>query len=490
MSKNLLLILGNQLFPEKYLKDIPTKDVVMIEDYDLCTHFQYHQQKIVLFLSAMREYASSLKDNYQVHYHQLTQNIDLSFEEKLKQIFDQKSFKKLYFFEIEDQFFEKRILHFLKDQKIDFEIISSPMFLCSREDFRKYLDQNKKPFMKTFYEGERVKRNILMEDNGKPRGGKFSFDAENRKKLPKNHTPPEIKQNYKNDTINEVIKLTKKEFPKHPGCADDFWWPTNRNTALSFLDDFLENRFHNFGVYEDAISTQYPFIYHSLLSPLINLGLITPQEVIDKAIDYADQNKIPLNSLEGFIRQIMGWREFIRGIYQNFDEDQNFWNHQRKLNSKWYEGKLGIKPVDDAIKKALKYGYNHHIERLMILSNFMLLCEIDPEQVYKWFMEMYVDSSDWVMEPNVYGMGQFSDGGIFATKPYICGSNYILKMSNYKKDSWCEIFDGLYWRFINKHQDFFKKNYRMKMMVNLLNKMDNRKRKNHLKVAEDFLKDL
>jgi deoxyribodipyrimidine photolyase-related protein len=189
----------------------------------------------------------------------------------------------------------------------------------------------------------------------------------------------------------------------------------------------------------------------------------------------------------------MGWREFVRGIYQNFSEVQdskNFFKHERKLTKNWYEGTTGSPPVDDAIKKALKYGYCHHIERLMILSNIMLLSEIHPEQVHRWFMEMFVDSADWVMGPNVYGMGQFSDGGIFATKPYISGSNYILKMSDYKKGDWCDIWDGLFWRFVGKNSGFLAKNYRMSMMVKTFEKMDATKKKKLMATAESFIQEM
>tara|TARA_Y100001970_G_C14089168_1_gene779025 strand:- start:495 stop:1175 length:681 start_codon:yes stop_codon:yes gene_type:complete len=223
----------------------------------------------------------------------------------------------------------------------------------------------------------------------------------------------------------------------------------------------------------------------------MNIGLITPGEIINKVLKAHQKYNYPLNSLEGFIRQIIGWREFIRGIYHNYDKEENssnFWGHKRKLKKCWYDGSTGILPVDDAIKKTLRLGYNHHIERLMVLSNFMLLCEIDPRDVYRWFMEMYVDSSEWVMGPNVYGMGQFSDGGIFATKPYISGSNYILKMSDYKKGEWCKFWDGLYWNFIYKKRNFYKKNARMGFMVSTLEKMDNSKRKNHFENAKEFLK--
>jgi deoxyribodipyrimidine photolyase-related protein len=224
---------------------------------------------------------------------------------------------------------------------------------------------------------------------------------------------------------------------------------------------------------------------------MMNAGLLTPKEVIDEVLKAKEKDTdIPIASVEGFIRQVMGWREFVRGIYQNYsdeEESKNFFGHKRKLTKDWYEGTTGILPVDDAIKKANEFGYCHHIERLMILSNIMLLSEIHPHEVHRWFMEMFVDSADWVMGPNVYGMGQFSDGGLFATKPYVSGSNYVLKMSDYKKDDWCEVWDGLFWRFIGNNKTFFSKNPRMNMMVKLLEKMDAGKKKKLLNLADDFI---
>ena len=203
------------------------------------------------------------------------------------------------------------------------------------------------------------------------------------------------------------------------------------------------------------------------------------------------QNKVKINSLEGYIRQIIGWREFMRGIYQNFDkqmENRNFFNHKRKMKNSWYNGTTGLEPLDCSIENALKYGWSHHIERLMILANIMNLCQINPREVYKWFMEMFVDSSDWVMSPNVYGMGLFSDGGIFSTKPYICGSSYILKMMDFKRGEWCDVMDGLYWRFINKNRNFFKKNPRLSMMVSTFDKMNSERKKMILSKANEFIK--
>ena len=197
-----------------------------------------------------------------------------------------------------------------------------------------------------------------------------------------------------------------------------------------------------------------------------------------------------MNSLEGYIRQVIGWREFMRGIYQSYSEEmeiKNFFKQNRKMKNSWYDGTTGLPPLDYAIKNALNNGWSHHIERLMIQVNIMNLCEIKPRNAYKWFMELYIDSSDWVMTPNVYSMGLFADGGIMATKPYICGSNYILKMMNFKKGPWCDVMDGLYWRFIDKNRTFFKKNPRLNMMVSLFDKMKKVKKDNILSKASEFI---
>jgi deoxyribodipyrimidine photolyase-related protein len=230
-------------------------------------------------------------------------------------------------------------------------------------------------------------------------------------------------------------------------------------------------------------------VYHSLLTPMMNIGLITPEEVLEKALEYGKAKKVPLNSLEGFVRQILGWREFIRGIYRNYSQQQeetNFFGHHRKLTDAWYTGDTGLPPLDIAIRRAKRVGYNHHIERLMVISNTMLLCRVDPKEAHRWFMEMYVDSAEWVMGPNVYGMGQFSDGGIFATKPYICGSNYWLKMSDYPKGDWQDGIDGLYWAFIDRNRAYFAKNPRMATMVRMHDQMPSAKAKRLLLAARDL----
>ncbi len=488
--KSLFLILGNQLFPHKHLRKYKDSTIFMCESFDLCTFQKHHKLKLILFLSSMRSYADELKKNkFKVNYIDLKKDFKISYEKKLENFIKKNKFEELISFEIEDKFFEKKISTLCKKNKIKLTFIQSPMFLNSRDEFKNYLSKTKKPFMANFYKIARAKTDILMENN-KPKGGKWSFDEDNRKKLPKDIKIPEMIKAKETKHTKVLKQEINKIFKNHPGEVDNFWLPTTYDDAVKWLDYFIIKKFNLFGDYEDAVDTNNNFLFHSVLSPMINLGLLTPELIIERVRKV--ENKIKINSYEGYIRQIIGWREFIRGIYQNYDqqlEENNFFQHKNSLTKKWYDGTTGLDPLDHSIKNAQKYGYTHHIERLMVLCNIMNLCEIKPNEVYNWFMEMFVDSSDWVMSPNVYGMGLFSDGGIFSTKPYICGSSYFMKMMNFKRGNWNDIMDGLYWRFINKNRKFFQSNPRLNMMVNIYDKM-NTERKNHIiKKANQFIRD-
>jgi deoxyribodipyrimidine photolyase-related protein len=492
MSKEAFIVLGNQLFPLNHIQDFKSCHFFMAEDYDLCTYFKFHKHKLIFYLSAMREYKDALiKNKYKCTYCKLDgQKINHKYEDKLELFINKNKIKKLKIFEIPDSFFRNRIVNFCKKKNIDLEIIQSPMFMSDRALLKEYFEKNKKPFLNNFYKLQRINQNILIKNN-LPTGGKWSFDEDNRKKLPKNIQIPPIKLPSENKNIKDVKILIDEKFKKHPGNISGFLIPTNRETALNWLQSFFKDRFKNFGDYEDALTTESNLVFHSLLSPLLNIGLLVPSEVILEALKYHKKNKIPLNSFEGFIRQILGWREFIKGTYDKYENQMvkgNFWNHKRKLTSSWYTGTTGIDPLDHFIKEVNACGYTHHIPRLMVISNIMNLAGIHPKEIYRWFMEMFVDSSDWVMVPNVFSMGTFSDGGIFATKPYICGSNYILKMSNFKKGEWCDIVDGLYWSFIERNMSEIKKNYRMSMMANAYKKISEERKKTIFTKANKFIK--
>ena len=489
----LFFILGNQLFPIKHLNSFKNDhSFFMAEDYQLCTYEKHHKLKILLFLSAMRSYAENLKNNkFKIEYQKIeNKEFKDDYLKKLKKIINSKNIKEVSSFEIEDKFFEKKITLFLKKENIKWNIVQTPMFLNSRNDFKNYLKKSKKPFMATFYKDVRKKSGILMGSDANPIGGKWSFDEDNRNKLPKNITIPKFPKIGETNNTKKLKPIIEKLFSDHPGNTDNFWFATEYEDVLKILNFFIKEKLNLFGDYEDAVNQQNNVLFHSTLSPYINLGLITPELVIKKFLEFHKKKKIRLNSLEGFIRQIIGWREFMRGIYQSYSnemETRNFFKQNRKMKKSWYEGNTGLPPLDYSIKNAVDYGWSHHIERLMILSNIMNLCEIKPTIVYRWFMEMFVDSSDWVMVPNVYGMGLFSDGGIFATKPYICGSSYFMKMMDFKKGDWCNTMDGLYWRFINRNRNFFLKNPRLSMMVRIFDKMKNERKKLILSEAEKFI---
>lgn len=491
MSKNKAhIVLGNQLF--KLSSEHKDKLIFMAESWDLCTYEKHHKNKIVLFLSAMRHFKiEHEKLGFYFSYYELKKN--RTFEDCLNDFITKNKAYDFSILEVPDKPFEKKLAKIFKKNKIKLNVTKNPMFLTSKKDFKDYLSGQKKPFMKTFYEKQRKKLNVLLDKDKIPEGGKWSYDTENRKKLPKSLNTFNHYTVKNSSTVDDVVELVNKLFKDHPGTTEFFNYPVTRKDYQKLFDFFLKEKMQNFGDYQDAISVKDPFLFHSLISPGLNMGLLTPEEIIKKTQNWYQQNgnDTSLASVEGFIRQVIGWREFVKGIYDNFSEKEdstNFFNHKRKMKACWYNATTGLPPVDDAIKKCLNYGYAHHIDRLMILSNIMLLSEIEPKQVHTWFMEMFIDSSEWVMGPNVYGMGQFSDGGVFATKPYISGSNYILKMtSDYKKGDWCDIWDGLYWRFIENNKTFYKTNARMSFAVSTLEKMKSEKKERIFKAAKNFI---
>tara|TARA_B100000963_G_C22617403_1_gene668054 strand:+ start:633 stop:2123 length:1491 start_codon:yes stop_codon:yes gene_type:complete len=489
MKKKIFVVLGNQLFNLSFFQQFRKDHIFFLsEDLGLCTYEKHHKQKILLFLSAMRSFRDELEKNgFEVIYKKIEDNdFEEAYTGKLKKLIKEMDIKSVSIFEIEDKPFEKKFLSEFKNSDLNY--IPSPMFLTSRAEFKDYLSNTKKPFMANFYKLQRRKNNFLVDKNDNPTGGKWSFDEENRKKIPKKFNFPEQISFNETKHTKYLKKIIEEKFKDHVGSTDDFWICTTRHDAWKKFNHFIENKINLFGDYEDAVDQRDNFLFHSSLSPLMNMGLITPGEVVEKLKKIISEVKI--NSLEGYFRQIVGWREFIKGVYQNYDdkfEQSNFFNHKRLMKKSWYEGTTGIYPLDYSIKNASKYAWTHHIERLMIQSNIMNLCEIEPTNAYRWFMEHYMDSSEWVMYPNVFGMGLFSDGGVFSTKPYICGSSYFRKMMDFKKEEWCDILDGLYWRFIENNRDFFSKNPRLSMMIRVLDKMKQDRKKRIINLANEFI---
>ena len=504
----------------------------LIEPKLFFTQFKFHKQKLLLHRASMKAYAYFLEEKgHRVHY--------VNFDQQWPDL------EEVFLCELSDDWLEKQVRKKYKQC----HFLQGPDFFHAHRVERKDASKHKagvSPLYKmaSFYQAQRRQLDVLVDEKGKPLHGKWSFDEDNRKKLPKGHIAPDLPQlelnEFEKGILKEARDYVEKNFSKHPGSLNfesgllyeeggsqkqtldiedkksSFMWPFNHRLAKKAFKLFLKERFHLFGDYEDAISLSQGTLYHSLLSSSINCGLLSPQYVLEGALAYASEEKalsetgekqtsgqgsnllegsnlVGFNSLEGFVRQIIGWREFVREVYLlegSVQRRGNFWKHKRKIPRSFWIGETGVLPVDTAIKRMLGSAYNHHIERLMILGNFMLLCEFDPDEVYEWFMTFYIDAYDWVMVLNVYGMSQYADGGLMTTKPYISSSNYVRKMSDFPKGEWCEIWDGLYWRFIQKHRDFFEKNPRLSVMTLALRRMKKEKLDAHLNVAESFLKSL
>jgi deoxyribodipyrimidine photolyase-related protein len=481
------------VFPHQLYKDHPalnkSRTVYLVEEWLYFRQYSFHKQKLVLHRASMKAYEAFLqKRKIQVHY--LESGNPVSDIRLLIPHLRKLGVQEIHYVDVVDDWLQKRIRQAAVETGIKTTIYTTPNFLNQVEELNDFFAKKKHYFQTDFYVAQRKRRQILIDHAGGPVGDKWTFDTDNRQKFPKGEQVPVLPSSSKNKWVEEASEYVEKHFSNNYGAVDEFIFPVDHAGAEKWLDNFLRHRLVHFGVYEDAMVAEESYLYHSVLTPMLNVGLLNPETIVQKTLLTADEKKIPLNSLEGFIRQIIGWREFIRIVYEREGGKQrtrNYWGFTRKIPRSFWKGETGIEPLDCVIKKLLKTGYNHHIERLMVLGNFMLLCEFDPDDVHRWYMEMYIDSYDWVMVPNVYGMTQFADGGLMTTKPYISGSNYLLKMSDFKKGPWTEAWDGLFWRFMHVHRDFFLKNPRLGMLVKTFDKMAPEKQAIHIKNAEQFL---
>jgi len=486
------LLFPHQLFENHALlkNDFP---FYLVEEYLFFKQYNFHQQKIAYHRATMQFYKEYLEQQgKQVQY--IESNNPLSDIRQLTPYLKQQGTTQIHYLDPTDNWLEKRLKKGSGDHNIQLTKYDNPQFLNTPLELQAFFKDKKKFFQTKFYIHQRKQRNILLDKVGKPLGGKWTYDTDNRKKYPKKKIPPPIQYPTTNQYYQEALTYTKENFGNNYGILrDQPLYPITFKDSKVWLQQFLETRFWEFGPYEDAIVAESSILNHSVLTPMLNIGLLIPQAILDATLSYADKHEIPINSTEGFVRQIIGWREFIRALYDlrgTEERTKNYWGFKRKIPTSFWTGTTGIPPLDQTIKKVLQTGYCHHIERLMILGNFMLLCEFDPDEVYRWFMELFIDAYDWVMVPNVYGMSQFADGGLMATKPYISGSNYLMKMSNFKKGDWQITWDGLFWRFMNVHRAFFLKNPRLGMLVRMFDKMSEEKQLKHMTAAEQFLEDL
>ncbi len=477
-----ILVWGTQLTIEHHsaLLAEPAAPVLLIESKAMCRKLKYHKQKLLFILTAMREYADELRSaGRTVHYFQLEDCSDGWFD-TLHDVCQSHGIDELVAMRQNDRTPQQKLETWCAQQGVQLAITPNTMFLTPTSQFDEWAEGQKRLQMEMFYRWQRRRMNILMTGSGaaaKPVGGKWNYDSQNRKPLPKQLDLPEITYPAPSKHAADVKVLIEKHFASHPGALDTNWLPTTRRQAEAWLQQFLDKRFANFGDYEDAMRKGENFLYHSALSAVMNVGLLHAEDVVSAALKttHSSGAEIPLAAKEGFIRQIIGWREFMFGLYNYFPADwknRNYLSQHKKLPDWWWQldaSKAPEPPLVDVIVRLQTYGYSHHIERLMVLGNYMLLADYDPREVYDWFMAMYVDSYEWVMVPNIIGMSQFADGGMdngsFATKPYISGSNYLQKMGQWwptaaaaKESDWTQ----MYWQFLGRHQDVLAQNYRLR----------------------------
>lgn len=486
--KTLRLILGDQLninhswFEEK--QDNVT--YVMMEMRQETDYVKHHIQKVVAFFSAMRQFSDILKKKgFEVMYLSINdKENEQSLEKNIQNLIEKYGFEK-FEYQLPDEYRLDEILKNLTTQlNIPTQAFDSEHFLSKRNDLSDFFKGKKQFIMEYFYRDMRKKYDLLMED-GNPEGGKWNFDQKNRNKWKSEHPIPDISQQVSDvSDILEAVKTAKIETFGEID-AQNFYWPTNRNQALDILDFFCKAQLPHFGTYQDAMHTNEWYLFHSRLSFAINCKLLHPLEVVKKAIKTFRANPaIDIAQIEGFVRQIIGWREYMRGIYWKFMPEyahKNELENYKPLPDFYWTGNTKMNCLKQSIGQSLKHAYAHHIQRLMVSGNFALLTQCNPTEVDAWYLGVYIDAIEWVEITNTRGMSQFADGGIVATKPYISSANYIKKMSNYcdgchydhkekTTDDACP-FNSLYWNFLDEKKQHFENNNRMGMMLNLLKKI-------------------
>lgn len=471
-----LLLLPNQLFEEAMELDQDT--VYLVEDDRFFHQFDYHVKKLMLHRASMKAFEQRLDNGgFNVRYIEHDESLERAFEEQ----------DRIEMFDPVDHEVANRLGELAAEKEVELETMETPMFMSSMEWNRKYFEENEYYHLE-YYKEQRRRFDVLVDAEGDPEGGKWSFDPENRKKLPEEEETPDMPE-HGSEYVEKAKEYVERNFPENPGEIDCFFYPVTHENARQNLHNFLVERMGKFGPYQDAIDRDLKFGFHSLLSSSINTGLLTPREVVDTALEHHEERDYPLNSLEGFLRQILGWREYIRALYELEGEEmrsRNFFDNNNSLPEEFYTAETGLPPVDVSIENVLQNAYGHHIERLMVLSNIMLLLEIEPDQVYDWFQELFIDAYDWVMVPNVYGMGQYADPRIM-TKPYISSANYIKKMSHYDGGDWEDWWGGLYWRFLDEHREKLEDNHRMAMMLSTLERMNDSTVEEKREKAEEYM---
>jgi deoxyribodipyrimidine photolyase-related protein len=498
-ERTVRLVLPHQLF-ESHLDAADGTTFVLVEHDLLFRQYRFHTQKLVLHRASMRRFADRLRGRgFDVEV--LETDGRTTSRAALARTVRRLNPTSVTAYDVVDDWLGQDLTAALADGGYDLtppDVLDTPNFLTTRRELSDYLaDNTGKTRMQHFYAWQRRRLDVLVTSSGKPEGGRWSYDEENRKKLPKDHPVPQprrVDPADRHEHVDEAIAWVKRAFPDNPGDADAFAWPTDHAEARASYEEFLAERFCEFGPYEDALSTREPWVFHSLLTPPLNIGLVSPRHVLDRALEVGDANGAPIASLEGFVRQVIGWREYMRATYVWHGRrmrTRNHLEHGRALGAGWWTAETGLAPVDHVVQRVLDHGWAHHIERLMVLGNAMTLLRTDPDAAYEWFMEMFVDAYDWVMVPNVYAMSQFAAGEAITTKPYVSGSNYLRTMSDYAGAGWGrewqDAWDGLYWTFVRDHREVFERNARSGFAVRTYDGLDPATKARHTRNAAPWL---
>lgn len=471
-----VLVLGNQLSTaNSALVRHPRAPVVMVEARSMCTRWRYHSLKLVLVLAAMRAFADELRAaGREVAYVRLEDAEEPVWLRLVGRELERLGARRLVWMRTSDHWPNRHIAAFCRRRGLDHDVSPNSLFLTEPREFARWAEGRERLVMDSFYRRQRARLDVLMDERGEPEGGRYSFDALNRRPLPRELAAPPLPPVAPNGHVRDVSATVARLFPDHPGDVRDFWLPTTREGSLRWLDAFAEERLGRFGPYQDAMRTGELTLFHAVISPMQNLGLLHPREVVERVVRAYREGAAPLQSVEGFVRQIIGWREYMHGMYHLHMpgwHERNVLGHTAPLPGWWRTGDTHVVPLDRLLPGLLRYGYAHHIERLMVYGNFMLLSRYDPKEVHRWFMEMFVDSYDWVMVSNANGMSQYADGGLVATKPYIGSATYLQRMGRFWPAS-ARLADSeysvLFWDFLRHHRARFEENPRMRQLYRLL----------------------
>lgn len=491
---NAILVLGDQL--SHHLSALegadPEKDfVVMAEVHDEATYTGHHKKKLVLLFSAMRHFARELEDRgFRVHYHRYDPHSSLhSLEQVIVEQIREHASERLITTECGEYRLDAQIRQWHEDLGIPVEIRPDTRFLASKDEFARWADGRKQLRMEFFYREMRRKTGLLMTSEGDPEGGHWNYDADNRRKWTGKPPAPAPFRVEPDAITRDVIDLVDRHFADHFGTTEDFHFAVTADDARAALAHFIDFALPCFGDYQDAMSDSEDWLFHSILSPYLNCGLLDPLAVCEAAEQAWYAGQAPINAVEGFIRQILGWREFVRGIYWLTMPDyarENRLGNQRNLPWFYWSGDTKMRCMQRSIDSTRRNGYAHHIQRLMVTGNFALLAGVHPEEICDWYLAVYVDAYDWVELPNTLGMVMHADGGYLGSKPYAASGKYINRMSDHcsecvynvnrtTEDDACP-FNALYWHFMDRHQAEFRDNPRMRMMYRNWQRQDEDRR--------------